>query len=35
MLPTPVFWPGASNEQRSLAGYGPWDHKELETTEVT
>ena len=21
--------------QRSLAGYSPWDHKELDTTEAT
>ena len=25
--PTPVFLPEKSNEQRSLAGYGPWDCK--------
>ena len=24
--PTPVFLPGKSHEQRSLAGYGPWGH---------
>ena len=23
-LPTPVFWPGESHGQRSLAGYSPW-----------
>ena len=29
-LPTPVFWP------REFHGlYGPWDHKELDTTERT
>ena len=22
--PTPVFWPGESHGQRSLAGYSPW-----------
>ena len=33
--PTPVFLPGESNGQRSLAGYSPWDHKELNITEVT
>ena len=33
--PTPVFLPGESDGQRSLAGYSPWDHKELNTTEVT
>ena len=26
--PTPVFLPGKSHEQRSLAGYSPWDHTE-------
>ena len=31
--PTPVFLPGESNEQRSLVGYSPWGHKELDTTE--
>ena len=29
--PTPVFLPGESCGQRSLAGYSPWDHKELDT----
>ena len=29
----PVFLPGESNGQRSLAGYGPWGCKELDTTE--
>ena len=33
--PTPVFLPGESHEQRSLAGYCPWDHKESDTTEHT
>ena len=33
--PTPVFLPGESHGQRSLAGYGPQGHKELDTTEVT
>ena len=28
--PTPVFLPGESHGQRSLAGYNPWDHKELD-----
>ena len=23
-----VFLPGESHRQRSLAGHGPWDHKE-------
>ena len=30
---TPVFWPGEFHGQRSLAGYSPWSHKELDTTE--
>ena len=30
--PIPVFLPGKS--QRSLAGYGPWGHKESGTTEA-
>ena len=34
-LPTPVFLPGESHGQRSLAGYSPWGHKELDTTEAT
>ena len=33
--PTPVFLPGESHGQRILVGYSPWDHKELDTTEVT
>ena len=32
-LSTPVFLPGESYRQRSLVGYSPWDHKELDTTE--
>ena len=32
-LPTPVFMPGKSHGQRSLAGYRPWGHKELDMTE--
>ena len=32
---TPVFLPGKSHGQRSLVGYSPWDHKELDTTEST
>ena len=28
--PTPVFLPGESHGQRSLAGYSPWDHKKSE-----
>ena len=30
-LENTVFFSG----QRSLAGYGPWDHKELDMTEAT
>ena len=30
---TPVFLPGKSPRQRRLAGYTPWDCKELDTTE--
>ena len=30
--PTPVFMPGESRGQRSLAGYSPWGHKESDTT---
>ena len=33
--PTPVFLPGESHGQRSLEGYSPRGHKELDTTEVT
>ena len=33
--PTPVFLPGESHGQRSLEGYGPWDPKELYSTEGT
>ena len=29
-LPTPVFLPGESNEQRSLAGYSPWGLKKSD-----
>ena len=31
--PTPVFLPGESQGWRSLVGYSPWGHKELDTTE--
>ena len=31
--PTPVFLSEKSHGQRSLAGYSPWGHKELDTTE--
>ena len=33
--PTPVFLPGESHEQRSLAGYSLWYHKESDMTEYT
>ena len=33
--PSPVFLPGESHGQRSLAGYSPWDHTESDMTEVT
>ena len=33
--PTPVYLPGKSHGQRSLAGYSPWGHKESDMTEVT
>ena len=33
--PTPVFLPGESHGQRTLAGYSPWAYKELDTTEET
>ena len=33
--PTPLFLPGESHGQRSLAGYGPQTPKEWDMTEVT
>ena len=30
-----VYLPGESHGQRSLAGYSPWGHTELDMTEVT
>ena len=30
--PTPVFLPGKSHEQRSMAGYSPCNHKESDMT---
>ena len=33
--PTPVFLPGKSHRQRSLAGYSPWGCKESDMTEAT
>ena len=35
MAPTPVFLPGESHGQRSVAGYSPWGRKESDMTEVT
>ena len=32
--PNPVFWHGQFHGQSSLAGYCPWGHKELGTTEL-
>ena len=31
--PIPVFLPGEFHGQRNLVGYGPWDHKESDTTD--
>ena len=33
MATTPVFLSGEFHGQRSLVGYSPWGHKELDTTE--
>ena len=33
--PTPVFLPGESQGQRSLAGCSPWGRTELDMTEAT
>ena len=33
--PTPVFLPGESHGQGSLAGYSAWSHIELDTTKTT
>ena len=32
-LPIPVFLPGEFYGHKSLAGYSPWGHKELNMTE--
>ena len=32
--PTPVFLPGESHGGKSLVGYSPWGHKELDTTKL-
>jgi len=31
--PTPVFLPEKFHGQRSLVGFSPWGHRELDTTE--
>ena len=33
LQPTPVFLPETPHGQRSLVGYSPWGHKELDMTE--
>ena len=33
MTTTLVFFLGESHGQRTLVGYSPWGHKELDTTE--
>ena len=33
LQPTPVFLPGESYGQRSLADYSPWSHKESDMIE--
>ena len=33
--PSLVFLPGESHERRSLMGYSPWGHKEMNMTEGT
>ena len=33
--PSPVFLPGESHGQRSLADYSPWGRKDSDITEVT
>ena len=32
-LPTPVFLPGKSQGQKTLAGYSPWGHRDWDTTQ--
>ena len=34
-LLTPVLSPGESHEEKSLVGYSPWGHTELDTNEAT
>ena len=31
--PTPVFLPGEFHGQKTMVGYSPWGHKELDTIE--
>ena len=31
----PISLPGEAQGQRSLVGYRPWGHRELDMTEVT
>ena len=33
--PAPVLLPGEFQGQRSLEGYSPWGHRELDTIEMT
>ena len=33
MQPTSVFWTEEFHGQRTLVGYSPWGHKQLDTTE--
>ena len=35
MVTTPVFLPGESHGQRSLAGYNPWGHKRAGHDKAT
>ena len=35
MATTPAFLLGESRGQSSLAGHGPWGHRESDTTDVT
>ena len=32
--PSPIFLPGESDGQRSVAGYSPWGHREMDMTEL-
>ena len=35
LQPTPVFLPGKPHGPRSLVGYSPWGHKELDTKQLS